>query len=389
MVSDAPTGRARPCPMNTLRFVPSTLTLTVLVMTATPGCSGSPTTTPSDSGDVEAVEPSADPPGGLAVADVPMFVSIGSDDNAEPDGVAWLSSFASRHNPPGSGQAATFDGTPLRMTFFHTSRYVGAAGDSWIDAFQAGHEIGNHTETHATSNKSSLDDWGWEIEECERKLTALGIPQEEMIGFRTPFLGTNADMITAVATHGFAYDCSLEEGFQSDQDGTNFLWPYTLDGGSPGNELLTGWGVKTAIEPQPGLWELPVYALIVPPDDKCEEYGVEPGFRQRMFDKQDYFDLSSGKITGFDYNLVHPDAFGMTGPEFAATLKYSFDQRLAGNRAPFLLGAHAVNYAADKPEYREALESFIDHALEHPDVRVVAMADVLAWLRDPVPLDRG
>ncbi|MEE9385953.1 MAG: polysaccharide deacetylase family protein [Nannocystaceae bacterium] len=334
------------------------------------------------------LSPSQDPPGGLDPADVPMFVSIGCDDNMESEGVEWLTSFAQQRNPAGSGQTATYDGAALSFTFYHTSKYVGLAGESWLAAYAAGHEVGNHTESHSTSSETTADDWRWEMQECDSEISKLGIPDDEIQGFRTPFLGTNDEVLTVVQEMGYRYDCSLEEGFQTDHDGTNFLWPYTLDTGSPGNDLLVEWGTKSTIGSHPGLWEMPVYALIVPPDDRCAEYGIEPGFRARLQAVQSYFDVEGGKITGFDYNLIDPSVFAMSGEEFAAVLKHSFDLRLEGNRAPFMLGAHATNYVADKEEYRDALTSFIDHVLDHPDVRVVSISRILDWLKDPVAVSR-
>ena len=91
------------------------------------------------------------------------------------------------------------------------------------------------------------------------------------------------------------------------------------------------------------LWELPVYALIVPPDEDCERYGVATGLRARLHRVHDYFDPADGKITGFDWNLWVE--FGMTGPEVVATFKYSLDRRLAGNRTPLTFGTHSDLYS--------------------------------------------
>jgi hypothetical protein len=61
------------------------------------------------------VPPSQSPPGGLPVNKVPMFVSMGFDDNPDPEAVNWVvSAFNAIKNPAGSGNAATFDGTTAR-----------------------------------------------------------------------------------------------------------------------------------------------------------------------------------------------------------------------------------------------------------------------------------
>jgi peptidoglycan/xylan/chitin deacetylase (PgdA/CDA1 family) len=330
---------------------------------------------------------STEPPGNLDPSVVPMFVAIGWDDNGDVSGMQWsLDLFASHENPAGSGNAATHDGAPTRTSYYNTSSYAFATGHLWKQAWEQGHEIGNHTQSHSAHLQTAEDaaTWNNEIDDCMSALTDLGIPRAEIRGFRTPFLGTHDATLQAVRDAGITYDCSLEEGYQLDNDGTSFLWPYTLDEGSPGNELLVSWGTKAPIEAKPGLWEMPAYAVIVPPDELCEQYGVEPGFRDRMKAAQDYFDTEGGKITGFDYNLWFE--FEMTPAEVSATLKYTLDQRLAGNRAPFLLGAHTDEYDDANAERRAAIEDFLDYALSKPEVRVVRVDAVLEWMRDPEAL---
>ncbi|MEM7156851.1 MAG: polysaccharide deacetylase family protein [Myxococcota bacterium] len=332
--------------------------------------------------------PSPLPPGGLDPEQVPMFVSIGWDDNADVGGMLWsLGLTEGRTNPAGTGQASTYDGAPMTMTYYNTGVYTTGSGATWKQAYDAGHEIGNHTQSHGQhlQRLEDIDVWNGEIEDCQSQLEGLDIPLNEVYGFRTPFLGTADATIQAVADAGFLYDCSLEEGYQPSQDGTNYLWPYTLDEGSPGNDQLVEWGgLKNDILPKPGLWEMPVYAFIVPPDEVCKQYGVEPGFRDRMKEAADYFDTAGGKITGFDYNVWYE--FGMTPAEVAATWMYTLDLRLQGNRAPFLLGTHTDEYDQANAQRREAMEIFLDYALEKPDVRIVSVKQALDWIREPTPL---
>jgi hypothetical protein len=196
----------------------------------------------------------------------------------------------------------------------------------------------------------------------------------------------------ALTALGFWYDCSIEDGWQPEAAGTNFTWPYTLDGGSPGNEMLARQGLKRPITAHAGLWEMPAHPVIVPPDDQCRSYGVEPGLRAKLKTVAAWFDEGTGKVTGFDYNLWV--TFEMTKAEVLATLKYSLDLRLAGNRAPFMLGAHSDCYAtdyADAPnanvrERQQAIEEFLDYALARPEVRVASLKQVLDWVRNPVPV---
>src|SRR6185369_14458805 len=91
--------------------------------------------------------PSTAPPGGLAIDNVPLLVSIGFDDNAYEDGMQWILDFMkSKVNPKGSGNPCTFDGTPARVTFFINS-HVGITSDVLKGlhgrAYRDGHEDGN------------------------------------------------------------------------------------------------------------------------------------------------------------------------------------------------------------------------------------------------------
>lgn len=369
------------------------------------------------------LRPSAQPPAGLAPHEVPLFVCFGSDDNGysglEGSGAAgglhFLTQlFAGRLNPAGTGNPGTFDGAPAHYSFYVNTKYItpnagaSAYGDgapeeavwvrrAWREAVEAGHEIGVHTHSHPHGRGFTVDQWEDEIRLCtevlERPYTAeevagspsgLGVVRGDLPGFRTPFLEYADATLTAVQNQGFLYDCSLEEGTQEDQDGRNFAWPYQLDHGSPGNP---------SIGPHPGLWEIPVYVFIVPPDEACERLGVPPGLRAALKARQDYFDTAAGKISGMDWNLWCE--FRMTPAEFLATIRYTAELRLSGNRAPFTIGLHSELYsdrqtsgecAATPAERRATLERLVTSLHEQDAVRIVSARELLGWLQHPVPL---
>jgi hypothetical protein len=362
------------------------------------------------------VAPSANPPCGLTPAEVPQLVAIGFDDNAYSGlpgsngtgAMTWATDMVrTRTNS---------DGSPIRLSFYMTTVYADEWGSesqayvkrAWHTALVDGHEIGDHTRGHLHGEMFSLAQWTTEMQSCLNKLTqafdpnevantpdntkGIGATASDIVGFRTPFLEYNDATLQAEKNLGFRYDCSIEDGFQEDQDGSNYLWPYTLDNGSPGHQVLVDWGSKQPITPHPGLWELPLNPVIVPPDDKCAMYGVQPGLRARMQARQSWFDVQSGKITGFDYNLWV--SFSMTKAEFLATLKYTLDQRIGGNRAPFMFGAHTDYYSskytavpnATLAERQQAIEEFLDYARAKPMVRVRSNKEILEWVRNPEPL---
>ncbi len=334
-------------------------------------------------------EASTNPPGGLEPSEVPMFVSIGFDDNEYVDGLKWINEF--------TRDIQNHDGTPISLSFFNNGKYATNAAPEWKKLYDAGHEIGNHSfnHPHGTVTKwdespatfkviMSEDQWVEEIKKTDDVLVESGIPQLDIYGFRNPFLEYSDEALSATYDAGFLYDCSIEEGYQHGMEATDLVWPYTLDNGSPGNETVSSWlDTREPIGSYPGLWELPVYILMLPPDELAEHYGFEPGLRTRVNDAKPYIEDSEWKMTGFDYNLWYTDSETdmMSANEFLATLKYNLDLRLEGNRAPFMLGAHIDIYTSE--DRRGAIEDFINYALTKPEVQVVSFKKILDWVKNP------
>ncbi len=351
------------------------------------------------------------PPGGLPVERVPQFVHFGFDDigisgrdgSGTSGGLRFVNDlFADKRNPAGSGNPSTFDGTPARFSLYVVTRYIETAETDvpehvkreWRRAVSAGHEIGLHTHNHAHGSEFTSEQWSAEIAACARWLekpfdderaadpeTGVGVPRSLTFGFRAPFLESGRPLFPALRGNGILYDCSLEEGVDDRFDGTNFLWPY---------RIAAGYGGEGAASRE--LWEIPVYVLLVPPDEACERYGVRPGLRQRLHSVHDYFDPTDGKITGMDWNLWVE--FGMSREEVVAVFKYTLDRRLSGNRAPFTFGAHSDIYSeqydtaltTSAEERRQALREILDYALSRPELRVVTAKQLLDWLRHPAPM---
>ena len=353
--------------------------------------------------------PSPLPPANLSPEEVPQFVTFGFDDNAHSglvtdtlEGVAWASHlFASLTNSDGTKGSCSFYLTTKYITKDHAEEPTDLVKKAWRDALSAGHDVGNHTHNHHWGQEFTKEQWLNEITTAQEILTTeVGTPHNlspQNIGFRTPFLGYNNATIAAVHATGFCYDCSIEEGSQEDQDGTNFLWPYTLDNGSPGNKYdnHTSNGEIPLVGNYPGLWELPSHMVIAPPDKLCEHYGIDKGFRQRLdeykhtTDPDNEFNIADGKITGLDYNCLV--MFGMNKAEYLGTLKYTLDLRLQGNRAPFTFGAHSDVYATGYDicpnitiaERREAVEEFLAYAQSKPQVVIASGKNIIEWMENP------
>ena len=217
--------------------------------------------------------PAQIPPAGLAVTEVPQFVMIGFDDNPDYDAMAWIIAFmAEKTNPVGQNQAATFDGLPARTAFYSNGKFLDQSrklSELHQRAWRDGHELGNHTYEHEHGSAFTETDWISALRRHQSALAKLQISEDAQQGFRTPYLEYNAATFAALVELDFVYDTSIEEGYQSDQDGRNFYWPYTLDNGSPGNQLSARKGNKELVAPHPGLWEIPLHVFIVPDDETC------------------------------------------------------------------------------------------------------------------------
>lgn len=364
---------------------------------------------------------SQSPPQGLSANQVPMFVSIGFDDNGisglpgsgGTGGMNWFLNFIkSKKNPSGNGSASTFDGTPVRVTFFNSAKYQASwiyddpvyVKKAWHQAYVDGHETGNHTDKHEHGSNFTLNRWNTEIADTQTHLSkpfdpnetfgsadptkGMGANRSKITGFRTPFLEFNNQALVALKQNGLTYDTSIEEGWDVSMDGTNFPWPYTLNSGSPGNQIMVDYGFpnKTPVSSHSGLWELGVTPLIIPPN-----------IREKVKSNVPWFDVSTGKITAFDWNLW-TDA-KLNKSETLATLKYTLDLRLQnGNRAPFMLGAHTDYFSSKKAgfasqisvrERQEVIEEFINYALSKPEVRIVPFKSIINWMRSPSPFNNN
>jgi len=356
---------------------------------------------------------------------VPQFVCFSSDDNGysglpgsgSEGGLHWLTQlFQSRYQ---SMVMNGFDGPQPHYTFYVNTYYLDPlwqdlAGSieqykedtiyvkqAWREAVECGHEIGVHTHSHPHGRGFSIAQWEEEIERSIQILTApwnpeetpecpeceagIGVARTDLVGFRAPFLEYDDNGMTAARLKGFQYDSSIEEmwrpGKGEEKDGEGFRKPYRLDDGLPDNEPPIG--------SHPGLWEIPVYDFLVPPDDECARYGLEPGMRERLKNVKDYFLPEYGGITGMDWNLWNE--FYLTPDEFLAILKYTFDRHYETDRCPLTVGLHSALYtvtpnmepdlAALIRKRRAAVEAFIDYVLFKPDVRIVSHRELLDQMR--------
>jgi hypothetical protein len=348
----------------------------------------------------------------------PQLVAITFDDGfgLEAGGVGGVNDIVAfcegRANPPGTASAATFDGAPVRVTFYLTTTWGQHREnlDGWARARAAGHELANHTESHPNGGEVAagsylprnfdLASWRTEMSAASAFLRqALGVGGGPG-GFRAPFLAYNDAMFAALRELGFLYDSSILGGLLVDEDGRRGPWPYRLDRGSIHAAALHDVQGLPRVGCHPGLWEVPVSTLTVPPDDLAGCYGVRPGLRGRIVRSMPYpslCDSAAGKIAGLDYTLLVES--GLAPEEMTAILAHTLDLRLAGNRAPLVFAGHTFMYAfsdrggnpntaslAVRAARWQALASFIEYALSRREVRLCSVKDVVSWMARPAPL---
>lgn len=297
--------------------------------------------------------------------------------------------------------------------------YDNGLDDALDSLSKTGHEVGNHTYDHHKalldsldssgvdnswnamisflSKEASKDQWGGYIDSCSATIENFtNISADQIVGFRAPFLAYGTHLFNALAQRKCIYDCSIEAASTDKQ----WRWPYTLDNGSPDHN--EGWKNHAenpdafTIPATPGLWEMPVYQLLIPSDEECEKYLIEPGFRNRIRAKLTWMKEKDIHITGYDINLWH--SAELNKAEFLGLLKYNLDVRLStqGNRAPLFFGAHSEYYTtswgdthapnATPSEMRAALTEFISYALSKQSVRMVPPKSIIDWMRTPEAL---
>ena len=341
---------------------------------------------------------------------MPQFVAVTFDDNFVSGlgdvsgGMTWATTFFEPlKNPAGSGFAPTFDGSPVRTSFYGNCLYLDDEDTrkSWRTAREHGHELGNHTVSHLHGAQFTAADWTEQIAPCTAALIKpendLGLGVDDVRGFRSPFLEYSSELFGALKSQGLWYDTSVQSCWGAADDGKSCAWPYTLDQSSPDGADLTAKFKAPAVAPTAGLWELTPSALFVPPDTLATQYGFEPGLRQRIptdMPAPSFYEASTGRIAPLDVTLF-VDA-SLSPAEVLATLKYTLDLRLQGNRAPLIFIGHthvyASNYgaAAKAPEAsarQRVIEDFVRYAQTLPVVRLRPVADLLNWMRQPQPLN--
>lgn len=245
------------------------------------------------------------------------------------------------YNPPAPAPARS------NVGFGYSKEDVAARLHQIWTARTEGHEIASHACGHFDGAEWALTDWKHEFDQFSDILRHAwrnngigGEPEgwrafveEEIIGFRAPYLAHGPAMFEALVERGFAYDASTVS--------------------------------REPIEPD---LEAPLVSLPLP--------MIPEGPQGRP-------------VLAMDYNLYVRHSGGLERPSEAAlfeertleAFRAAFERELSGQRRPLSLGFHftLMNDAA----YWRALERFAHEVCTRPDVACVSHAGLVKQLAGP------
>ena len=200
--------------------------------------------------------PSVSPPGNLDPKSIPQFVLLTHDDAISTLANSVVRSVTDGHKNP--------NGCNVVATWFTTSTGSDCALAKAL--WEQNHEIALHTVNHATLTPSLIG-MEEEIMGAKSDLEMCGIPKEDMVGFRSPYLVHNPQVRDILYKNGLLYDSSIIEYINSESQTSNSfserLWPYTMDKGIVQDcEWTKPAGHCTEQEKYPGFWEVPMWPLL-------------------------------------------------------------------------------------------------------------------------------
>lgn len=230
------------------------------------------------------------------------------------------------------------------------------------------------------------------VNEIDGNIIALnslsGIPISAIQGFRAPYLNYTIDTMKHLKDAGFTYDSSTSSSSPPGDPNTDAYWPYTLDNGFA-NDCLTVAGLCQGRVKLPGvsscsvcfsftiysarltgafllflytqMWEIPMYGIF----DEKQANGVH---------------LMDPWLDDPDPNKV------------LEWMKSTFLAHYNGNRQPFGLYTHPIHLAtgypgvADPKAQINMVNQFLDWAQQMQGVWIISNAQLLEWVKHPVPI---
>ncbi|KAI9099997.1 hypothetical protein DFS34DRAFT_517324 [Phlyctochytrium arcticum] len=275
--------------------------------------------------------PSTSPPGNLTLEQTPQFVLLTYDDAVNTITFPLSNATTVSTNPNGCRIAATYFVSTM-YTDYHLVQILEADGN----------EIAIHTMTHPGNPDIT------EIEGCRKAIGAYsGVNASRIRGFRAPYLAFDMGSWQALTDLGLEYDCT------NPTDPRYGPWPFTMDNGFP---YMCETGTCDYDKRFPGLWQVPMFALVDPD-------------------------------TGNQYTVMDPPGT----PEFLIGLfKFNFLLHWEKYKTPMGLWLHPAWFLNDPLNDRvQLLNDFFDWTRQVTGNRVwyVTVSQLVDWMKDPKSVD--
>ena len=261
------------------------------------------------------------------------------------------------------------NGCPISATFF-----VSGAGGNRYDLvrrlYNDGHEIACHTVTHRMYHNASRKQFKKEIVGIRNLLVQkAGIPANEIRGMRAPYLLAGGDaQLQMMQEAGLLYDSTCKAGPLKLNSTHLTVWPFTWD------YIVDQEHCDNNRRPQksyPGIWELPLNRWFGLDGKPCAMMG---GCKS-----------TNGTENGYKHG-VSGTGSSLNSSDVLCFLRKNFHSYHKRDRIPFGMHLHAAWFQGK--EYRlEALEHFLDELLEHKDVYIVTMYQLVQWMQNQVSLN--
>ena len=284
-------------------------------------------------------------PGGLRRDQVPQMVTISFDDAIRVQDYEMFYSkiLRGRRNPNGCNVSVTFFASHKDTDYSLAAKLA-----------NSGHELAIHTVTHRTpstfwsEDRNNTEELTHEILDMRDILSRWAhVPKSNVVGYRTPFLASSENQLKILHENDFLYDCTMVTN--------EMYWPFTLDYKSP----ICSSPAVCPEESLPGLW-------VIPNINKVQNSS----FSCSMID-----------------SCAHPPK--STRDHWMHFFMHNFERHYNNSKAPFGLYAHASwFYYPDSAQRLQAFMDFLDYLGSLEDVYIVTMSQLIAWSRNPTPLDR-
>merc|ERR1712180_75412 len=279
---------------------------------------------------------------------------------------------------------------PIQMTFFVNHKYNDYARMNTL------HRLGQEIAAHSVSNVPDVEGywrvanystWFSEINDVKQMIMTYGkIPEEDIKGWRAPFLEVGGDiMYQALVDAGFQYDSSISTFVYSNwypEDGTpeGALFPHTLD--YPSNLECSVGTCPSGV--YPGFWVTPMIDLndprpMIAPTESPNDVEA-PHLRApcNMLD------------SCVEYNATTEGSWDCSEDyckdNIVQWLKDSFNNHYNNNRAPFGLYSYYAWFRIDETiesRHKEAYLEFLDWLVEKDDVYFTTLSTVIEYMKDP------